>query len=265
MFGIYLIIGAIAGTLAGMLGIGGGVIIVPALSLIFYRYSVMPTEHIMQMSIGTSSATIIVTLFSALRSHVTHDAVRWGMVKRFMPWLMMGAVIGAIIAHDVPSHWLRIFFGVFLIYIAVHMFFAKLEDITKQVPPKGLIRAIATLIGMLATVLGAGGGTMLIPFLMRCKINLREAIGTAVACTTGMCFVSAICFMLLGFSVIDIKWSTGYIYWPAFLGIVLTSVPCAPIGNAIANMLSPSVLKLVLAIFLLLVALEMLLPFNPLT
>lgn len=265
MFGIYLVIGAMAGILAGMLGVGGGIILVPALSMVFYHYGVIPKEYIMQMTIGTSLATIIVTLFSSLRSHVTHDAVRWEMVRQITPWIMLGAVIGAIIAHDLPSHWLKIFFGLFLIYLAVHLFFAKLEDETRTVPSKRIIRAVVTLIGAMATILGAGGGAMLIPFLMRCKIELREAIGTSVACTTGMCMVSAISLMVLGYSVVNLKWSTGYIYWPAFIGIVLTSALFAPVGTAIARMLPPSILKLLLAIFLLLVALEMLLPFNPLT
>lgn len=256
---IYLIIGALSGTLAGMLGVGGGVIVVPALAAVFHHLNI-PQDAIMRMAIGTSLATIIVTLLSALRAQIKHAAVRWDWVKKLIPWLLIGVIIGATIANTLSSFVLQIFFSVFLIYVAYRLLFTNLEDKSKPRPSPLIIRAIATAIGMLSSVLGAGGGTMIIPFLLRCQVNLREATGTSVACSIGIAIVATISFMLLGFASVQLKWSTGYIYWPAFLGIGAASILFAPIGTAIAYRLPTSILKRILGVFLIIVAIDMLIP-----
>lgn len=259
MFGIYLIIGALAGTMAGMLGIGGGIIVIPALAAVFVHFQVMPQSIVMQMAIGTSLAAMIVTTISAMRSHAKRGSVRWDMVKKLLPGIIIGSIIGAIIAHNLPSGYLRTFFGIFLLVIAYRLLFVKADNTSLAVPSSMIITSAASFIGALGSILGAGGGTLLIPFLLRCHVNLREAAGTSIACGAGICIVATISFVILGSAVTDLSFSTGYIYWPAFLGIALTSMLFAPIGTAIAHKLSAHVLQRVLAIFLVLIAIEMLL------
>jgi uncharacterized protein len=256
---IYLIIGALSGTLAGMLGVGGGVIVVPALAAVFH-YIHMPQDTIMRMAIGTSLATIIVTLLSALRAQIKHSAVRWDWVKKLTPWLLFGVIIGAAIANTLSSFVLQIVFSVFLIYVAYRLLFTNLEDKSKPQPSLIMVRTVGATIGVLSSILGAGGGTMIIPFLLRCQVNLREATGTSVACSIGIAFVATISFMLLGFATVQLKWSTGYIYWPAFLGIAAASILFAPVGTAIAYRLPTSILKRILGVFLIIVAINMLIP-----
>lgn len=260
MFEIYLIIGALAGMLAGMLGVGGGIIVVPALAAIFLRFNLMPAEYAMHMAIGTSLATIMVTLLSALRSQVKHGTVRWELVKQFMPWLILGALLGAGAARYISSVYLKNFFGIFLIYIAYRLLFTNTNSHNKAEPSVLLGGIIATFIGILCSLLGAGGGTMLVPFLLRYQMDMREATATSTACSVGITFISTLSFMMLGMSIVNVEWSTGYIYWPAFLGITVSSVLFAPIGTMVAYRLPVSVLKTTFSIFLFLIAVDMLIP-----
>jgi uncharacterized membrane protein YfcA len=220
----------------------------------------MPIDYVMHMAIGTSLATIMITLLSALRSQLKYGAVRKEIVSQLLPWLIMGTLLGAVVAHDLPSAYLKLFFGVFLIYVAYRLLLTNLEDRTKPAPTTTTRRMIAVFIGVLCSVLGAGGGTMLIPFFLRCELSMREATATSTACSVGISFVLTICFMFLGMSVVQLPSSTGYIYWPAFIGIAGCSILFAPLGAAIAHKLPTSVLKRVFGIFLLLVAIDMLIP-----
>ena len=125
MFTVYLIIGALSGALSGLLGIGGGIIVVPGLAAVFMHSNQFPHEDVMQMAIGTSLAAMIVTTGSALLAHSRRGSVRWDIVKKMLPGLMGGAVIGAIIANYLPSEGLRIFFSLFLFYAAFRLLFVK--------------------------------------------------------------------------------------------------------------------------------------------
>jgi uncharacterized membrane protein YfcA len=258
LFSIYLIIGAIAGLLAGLLGISGGAIVVPALAAAFLHFGVFPANDIMHVAINTSLAAMIVTLLSALRAHTSRAAVRWDIVRLLVPGLIIGAIVGAVIAHNLSSQYLQVFFGVFLIVISLRMLLDKSQESATALPSHRVMQSMAGVIGILASVLGVGGGGMLIPFLLRCGISLREAMGTSVACGLGVSVVATISFMLLGVSSVDLSQSTGYVYWPAFLGITLTSILFAPLGTTLAHKLPTTLLKRIFAAFLLLVAAEML-------
>jgi uncharacterized membrane protein YfcA len=259
MFSLYLLIGMVAGTMAGLLGIGGGIIVVPALAGVFLYFKIMPTAYIMHMAIGTSLAAMILTLISALRSHGKRGNVRWDLVKLLLPGLMIGSIIGAYVAHELPSAYLKNFFSVFLCVIAVKLLFGKTDEEEGDLPSRAFMVASAGGIGVLSSILGAGGGTMLIPFMLRCKVNIRQAAGTSVACGVCIGIVATASFMLLGSTSVAIKWSTGYIYWPAFLGVAFTSMLFAPMGTALAQKLPTSVLKRVFGLFLAAIAVELLL------
>lgn len=259
MLTIYLIIGAIAGIMSGLFGIGGGVVVIPALSTVFAHSTTIPHAYSMQMAVGTSLAIMIFTAASALYAHHKRKGVRWDMFWNMLPGLIIGSIIGAIIAHFLPSSYLRIIFGVFLVLVSFRLIINK--PITGK--EKGLslrvIRISSLLIGMLSSLLGVGGGTLLVPFLLRCQLDMREAAGTSIACGLSIGIVATVSFMIAGLSSLQhAPLSTGYIYWPAFLGVAIASILLAPLGAVLAHRLPKELLKRVFGWFLLLMACDML-------
>ena len=260
MLTIYLIIGAAAGILSGLFGLGGGVVIIPALSHVFLQSTVIPNTASMQMAIGTSLAVIIPTSASALYAHHSRGSVDWGLFRIMLPLLIMGAILGAIIAHFLPSTYLKIIFALFLWVISLRTIFTKPKQLIEMQLPLKVIRVGALCIGALASLLGVGGGSLLVPFLLRCQLDMRKATGTSVACGLSVGIVATLSFMLVGlFSAQHVAWSTGYIYWPAFLSIAVASTLLAPLGAAWAHKLPGEWLKRVFGVFLLLMACDMLL------
>jgi uncharacterized membrane protein YfcA len=258
---IYLLIGACSGLLAGLLGLGGGIVVVPALAAAFVHLNVVDDAHVMQMAVGTSLATIVITFLSSLRAHLKRNSVRWDIFKKILPGLLCGVVAGALVAQHVPSTWLKVFFSAFLIFIAVRLLRGDLAEATPEFPSQLRVFLSTTFIGLMAGVLGMGGGVLLIPFLIRFQVNMREATGTSVACGVFMGLLASCCFMWLGRSaLLHVPWSTGFVYWPALLGVGLSSIFFAPLGTAIAYRLPIPLLKRILAIFLLVVAMDMALP-----
>ncbi len=253
----FFLIGALSGTLAGLLGLGGGAIVVPALAAIFKHYHLIPPRYLMQMAIGTSLSTIIITFMASLYAHIKHKSVQWKLVRQLLPGIILGVIIGARIASMLPEEFLRIFFSLFLFAIAAQLLFSKNVEKSAPVPAKIIIHTFALIIGMLASILGIGGGVLLMPFLLRCQLNMRQATGTSVACGMGMAVMATALYMFFGRGVVDLPWSTGYIYWPAFLGVALASVIFAPLGTNLAYRLSVVFLKRFLAGLIILVGLEM--------
>jgi uncharacterized membrane protein YfcA len=254
----FFLIGALSGTLAGLLGLGGGVIVVPALATMFKHFNLIPPQQIMQMAIGTSLSTIVITFAASLYAHIKHQSVRWEFARQLIPGLMVGVILGSYTAHYLPSEFLRIFFSIFLLVIAAHLLFSKNTESSTPIPAKIIIHIVALIIGMLSSILGVGGGVLLIPFLLRCQLNMREATGTSVACGMGIGIAATALYMFFGSAAVDLPWSTGYIYWPAFLGVGVASVIFAPLGTSLAYRLPAPLLKRFLAVFLVLVAIEML-------
>lgn len=258
MLGIYLILGIFAGIMSGLFGIGGGVVIVPALASIFSHHQVIPADAAMHLAIGTSLATMVVAASSSMYAHHKRGAVRWRMVLKMTPLLGLGAVVGAMIAHDIPSHYLKIFFGVFLLFIGFRIFFGN-QEVKGPAMSSMIFFGMSFLIGLLSSVLGVGGGTLLVPFLLRCHLEMHEATGTSVACGVVVAFIATMSFMVTGLIAgVHLPWSTGYIYWPAFLGVAVAGLLFAPLGAMAAHKLPAVFLKRTFAIFLWVMAVDML-------
>ncbi len=256
---IYLIIGALAGVLSGLFGVGGGIIVIPALSTVFLHYTDIPHAYSMQMAVGTSLAIMIFTSASALYAHHKRKSVRWDLFRQMLPGLMIGSIVGAIIAHFLPSSFLQFIFGIFLVIVGLRLIINKISETQKPSLSLKIIRLSSLLIGALSSLLGVGGGTLLVPFLLRCQLDMREAAGTSIACGLSIGIVATMSFMIAGlFSLKTAPWSTGYIYWPAFIGVVITSALLAPLGAVLAHSLPKEQLKRVFGVFLLLIACDML-------
>jgi uncharacterized membrane protein YfcA len=257
MFGIYFLVGAFAGTLAGLFGIGGGVIIIPALAGIFLHNSLIPPEYVMHMAVGTSLGTVVVTASSSMYAHHKRLSVVWPMVRKMAPGLLIGVIVGSMIAQFLPSSFLRVFFSLFLVFIALRMVTKTPHESTK-VLSEAVIRVGSFFMGVLSSILGVGGGVLMVPFFLHCHLDMRQATGTSVACGLAIGVVATICFLTAGlFAKVHLPQSTGYIYWPAFLGISAASILFAPFGVRLAHKLPREMLKKIFAVFLLMMAADM--------
>lgn len=259
MLSNYLAIGAVAGVMSGLLGIGGGIVVVPALSAIFLNRTDIPPAVTMQLAIGTSLAVMIITLASSIYAHHQRSAVNWALVKRILPGLVVGAILGVMIASSISSVYLRVFFSLFLFSVGLQLIFKKHELSEGRVFTRKAMFMIASVIGLLSSLLGMGGGVMLVPFFMHCKLDVREAIGTSVASGMVIACVATVSFMIAGwYTLPTLPLSIGYVYWPAWLGIAAASVLFAPVGATLAHRLPRELLKRIFGVFLMLMAADML-------
>lgn len=256
---LYLVIGALVGTMSGLLGIGGGILIIPSLIAIFSYSKIIPDSFIMHMAIGTSLAIVIMTTTSGLYSYHRRGSVQWDIVKQIAPSLLLGVLIGALITNFLSSHFLKNLFGVFLFLVSLKFLFEKNKKEIGAILSKKWMWLIAFVIGIFCSLLGLGGGVLLMPFLLHCQIEIRKAAGTSLACGMMVGTVATISFMLSSTEATKmIPWTTGYVYWPAFFGISIASMIFAPVGTSLAHKLPTAILRKIFAIFLMVVAVDML-------
>jgi hypothetical protein len=254
-----ILIGAVAGTLAGVLGIGGGAIIVPVLAVVFERQGVA-TGALMQAAIGTSMATIVFTAVSATLAHQRRGSIRWRMFWSMTPSIVVGALVGASIAHWLPSETLKLLFGVFLLLVAVRMAWPTLPQTNRPMPPGRWLSAVGGLIGILSSLFGIGGATMSVPFLTWCGLSAVEVVGTSAALGIPIATAGTVGYIVAGFGAADLPpLSVGYVVLPAFGGIVVASTLFAPIGAKLAHRIPPAMLRRLFAVLLVIFGLRLLL------
>ncbi len=255
---IYLMTGAIAGVLAGLLGVGGGIIIVPALLWSFNHLNIA-TDHTMQIAVGTSLATIVITSLSSIVAHQKHGAILWKVVRYLTPGILVGAVIGAMIADYLPTHALQIVFAVFVLLVALQMILGGTTSPQRKLPGRLGIKATGGIIGSLSAIVGIGGGSLTVPFLVHCNIKMHHAVATSSACGFPIAIAGSIGFAIAGLNESGLPaWSSGYIYWPAFFGIAIASALFAPLGARLAHSLPVTILKHLFGVLLLLMGIKIL-------
>ena len=253
----YLLTGAVAGLAAGLLGIGGGLIIVPALALLFASQA-FAGDTLMHFAVGTSLATIIPTSVSSLLAHHRRGSVYWPAVRGLTPGILLGALAGAWLAQQVSSAWLGVLFGVFEVLVALQLLAGARPAAHRAVPGVAGMSVAGGVIGALSALLGIGGGTLTVPFLLWHRVDIRMAVGTAAACGLPIAVAGAAGFAVAGMPVgVSPGFSSGFIYWPAVAGVTLTSVLLAPVGARLAHYLPRQALQRTFAILLLLVGLKM--------
>lgn len=256
---LYLIVGAFAGVIAGLLGVGGGLIIVPVLALLFQQRGFADTV-LMHLAIGTSLGIIVVTALSSMHAHHRYGAVDWTTFRRLTPWIVVGALIGAVIADLMPTRALRLFFGFFEMTVAIQIGFQLMASPQRTLPGTVGMSVAGTAIGALSAVVGIGGGTLTVPFLVWCNTALRKAVATSSAVGLPIAVAGAVGFAVTGWDEPQLpESSSGYIYWPALAGIAAASVVFAPLGARLAHTLPVHVLRKFFAIFLAVLGIRMLL------
>lgn len=246
----YLVLGAFAGTMAGLLGVGGGLIIVPVLVFIFSWHQ-FPPELLVHIAVGTSLASIIMTSIASTWAHYRHNAVLWAVFWRLLPGLIVGTFLGAAAADLMRADALRIFFGVFELLVAVQMAINIKPAVHREFPCRLGASVTATGIGMVSAIVGIGGGSLTVPFLLWCNTSMHKAVATSAACGLPIAVAGSLAYVLTGLNEVNLPSGTiGYIYWPAFIGIVLTSMLFAPLGARLAHQLPVNILKKVFAVLL---------------
>jgi uncharacterized membrane protein YfcA len=238
-----VLLGATAGLIAGLFGIGGGLIIVPTLALLFAMQG-FPAELVMIMSVATSLATIIFTSVFSVIAHHRLNSIMWDRVLALGPGIMIGAAVGSVIADLISGSILRFMFILYLLGVAIQMALQLKPKLGMQPPSKQLDMSASGIIGLLSSLLGIGGGTLIVPFLVYFQTPMRNAVAIASACGMPIAVVGTIGYALLGRNALQLPdWSLGYIYLPSFLGIVLASTHTAPIGAKLAYKLPAEKLK----------------------
>ena len=254
-----LLMGALAGVMAGLLGIGGGALIVPVLVIVFEDQGVNP-QIIMQLAIGTSMATIVFTAISSAGAYHRRGTLDWTIFRRIAPAIVIGTLLGAAIADQLTSRALQWMFVVFMFAIAAQ--FARGTTATRahtRLPGLFGMNLAGTLIGIASALFGIGGGSLSVPFMTWCSVPVKRAIGTSAAIGLPIAVSGAIGYIVAGWNEPNLPpWSVGYVVLPAFTGIVVASTAAAPLGARLAHRLSEAMLRRIFALFVALLGLRML-------
>ena len=255
---IYALTGVFAGVIGGMLGLGGGIVIVPVLHFVFMQQG-FSSLILMHLAVTTSLATIIVTSLSATYTHHQKKAVLWPMVNRFAPGILIGAALGAVLADMLSSNVLRIAFGIFEILVAIQIWFEFKPEAKISLPgTTGMVFA-GTGIGLISTILGIGGGTLTVPFLLFCNINIRNAVAISSACGFPIAVAGTTALIIAGWDNSGVPVNAiSYLYWPAALIIVAMTVIFAPMGARLAHYLPIRTLKQIFSVLLIIIGVRML-------
>lgn len=257
LFLFSMLLGLVAGFLAGLFGLGGGAMIVPVLVWLFSIHE-FPAEHIMITAIATSLATIIPTSISSIITHHKLRNILWDSVFRLTPGILLGAGVGAIIADYIDANILTWFFIAYLLYVSFRMALHARTNQRFKKPKHWLDYVVGNIIGLLSSLLGIGGGTLTVPYLIGRKIQMKNAVATSSTCGLPTAISGTVTYIALGWNKPFLPdWSLGYIYLPALCGIVVCSVITAPIGAKLANKLPAQQLKRYFSVVIFLMAIKM--------
>jgi len=266
----YLVCGTLVGLLSGLFGIGGGIIGIPVVLQCLSKQGVSQSSS-MHMAIGTMLAVAAVTTLTAVRSHHKSKMILVPLFKKIAPYLVTGSFIGTMISSQLNSIYLQRMFAIFLLFAAWRMVVRTRTRAGKEVAAiqdggmdhdrnsdddREKVAPVTTFaIGILSGLLGLGGGVLLVPYLHWRGIPMKSAIATATACILPAAMVGAVSSMMMSINADhSITFSTGYIYWPAFLGISMMSMLFAPIGARLTHKAAAPVLKTAFSILLIAVA-----------
>jgi len=249
----YLAIGGVVGFLAGLLGIGGGVVIVSSLAILYAHHGFAP-QYTLHFAIGTSLAAIMAGAWSSFRAHGRRDAVDWAVVRAMSPGLLAGVLAGTLIARFMNVAFLKIFFLAFMAFVCLQLVLDLKPKTKRELPGRAGLAAASVFIGLCSGWFGGGAAAVGVPFLTWCSMGIHRAIGTVAA----LGFVAALAgtagYAISGWDIPGRPpWSVGFVYVPAAVGISITSALFAPLGVRLAHRLPARTLRRVFAGFLILI------------
>jgi uncharacterized membrane protein YfcA len=256
--GLFLLLGGLVGVIAGVFGVGGGLVIVPA--LIWGLPLVGVAElHMTHLAVGTSLATIAITSISSIHAHHKRGGVIWPEFWRLTPGILIGAWLGGVVASVLDGAVLQRLFALFAISVGLRMFLSSKQP-QRQLQVGNLAKnLVGSVIGLVSAIVGIGGGSMTVPFLHATGVEMKRAVATSSACGLPIAIAGAASLVAAGWGVSELPpGSSGYVYWPVALIIVISSTVTAPVGAALAHRLPAAQLRRIFALFLLAVGLKLL-------
>ena len=249
--------GVVAGILAGLLGVGGGLILVPVLVWVMEGSGMH--AHVQHMALGTSLAVMVFTSFASVRAHHQHGAVDWAIVRRFAPPIVLGTLLGTQVAGWLPSRELRWFFVLYAYVIAVQMLLDAKPKGGRALPGVLGLSGVGGLIGLISSFVGIGGGSMSVPFMTWCNVPMQRAIATSAALGWPIALSGTLGYMLSGWGRTGLPaYSAGFVYLPAVATLCLITMRTAPIGARLAHRLPVAKLKKAFAGVMILTATQLL-------
>jgi uncharacterized membrane protein YfcA len=255
----YAGLGLFSGFAAGMLGVGGGAIMVPVLTMLLAAQEGPHMSEALHMALGTSMAAILFTSISSVRAHHRHEAVLWRIVFQITPGILFGTLIGTLIAAHVPARPLAIFFTLFICFVAVQMILDLKPKASRELPGTLGVFGAGAGIGAISALVGIGGGTMTVPFLSWCNVKVQKAIGTSSAVGFPIACGGTLGYVYNGWHNTALpSGSLGYVFLPALLCLVPFSMLAAPLGARTTHSLPVATLKRIFACVLVALAARML-------
>jgi uncharacterized membrane protein YfcA len=235
LVGAFLALGAIVGFLAGLLGLGGGMTMVPLLTFVFTRQGFAP-EHIVHMAVATATATILFTSLASMREHHRHRAILWTVVGGLAPGIIAGSLVGPQIVGVMPAPLLSGFFGAFVAVAATNILVDRKPKPARELPGQGGLFAVGGGIGLISSMVGAGGAFLSVPFMTACNVPMRNCVATSAALGLPIAVAGTIGFVVAGLGQTGMPpYTAGYVYLPALFVIVAASVVSAPFGARAAH------------------------------
>lgn len=251
-------LGVVAGTLSGLFGIGGGMVIVPGL---FYLFQLMdiPRDALMHMAAGTSMGIMVFTAAASTWSHHLRGDVQWPLFRRIIGGITCGVILGNLLAERLHTNWLELIFGVFLLAASIKILTDWKPTAQEPEMPRSWVSGlVGSAIGFKSGVLGIGGGALSVPFLLSTGLSVKQASGTSASFTLPIALVGTTSFLLLTGHETGVPWATGYILWPAVALVAPFTMLGAPLGTKLSHALPAQRLKSMFAAFLLLLSLRLL-------
>lgn len=251
---VYLVIGAIAGLIAGIFGLGGGIIIVPTLIFTF-SYMQFSADVLTHLAIGTSLATIIFTSLSAIYVHYKRSAIDWSLAIKLSAGMLLGGLFGAFVADNIKGETLQNVFAGYALFVAIQMWFSLTPKATYGLPQHFICTLLGSIIGFFSGLFGIAGGSLVVPTLTFYKVSMTRAIATSSVTGLPVAVSGTIGYLWMGYDASALpEHSIGYIYVPALVGIVLSSTYFAKLGAKITHKLPPQKLKKAFSLLMILVA-----------
>lgn len=258
-WGIFALIGVFTGLFAGLLGLGGGLVVVPALVVVFSMQG-QPESQLIHVAIGTSLMTIIITSLSSMYAHHKNKNINWQVVVRFSPGLILGGFFGAFFATLLTSDLLQKCFSVYVFLVVIQMWLPISSTVDERLLKQAILFSVGTVVGSLSALVGIGGGSFVVPYLVMAKQSMKRAIGTSAACGFPISVAAVIGFLIFGQDRYPVTnaWQTGVIHWQAFFGIISTSIFFSLIGARLAKRLPVNILKQIFSFILIVIGLYLL-------
>ncbi|NLD67322.1 MAG: sulfite exporter TauE/SafE family protein [Limnobacter sp.] len=259
----YLVAGAGVGFLAGLLGIGGGMTLVPILAALFAAQGLAP-EHTVHLALGTGMASILFTSSASVREHHRHQAVDWRIVSRIAPGMVAGTLLATLAAGWVSQQALALAFAVIVYGGATQMLVGRKPGAGRSLPSTPALAAVGIVIGIVCGLVSAGGAFLTIPFMLFCGVAMHTAIGTGAALGLPVAVVGTIGYLLGGLRLQSLpQYSLGFVYLPALACLVAASMSTAPWGARLAHRLPVTALRRVFAVLLYVLATKMAISYWP--